>query len=155
MLKLQPHWLENKSKGQKMTAITVAKKSTDRQNGDVLSFKQAAVTIPEGAIVSVNAAGYATNGSDAANDVFVGIAEETVDNSAGSAGDKSIKVRRTGVYTFVFSGTATIADVNTLCYISDNQTVALAATTTNDVLIGRIVEFVTATKVRVDIRDRA
>lgn len=59
-----------------MTAITVAKKSTDRQNGDVLSFKQAAVTIPEGAIVSVNAAGYATNGSDAANDVFVGIAEK-------------------------------------------------------------------------------
>lgn len=138
-----------------MTALSAAKKSTDRQNGDVYSFQQAAVKIWEGAIVSVNAAGYATNGSDAANDVFVGIAEETVDNASGAAGDKSIKVRRNGIYTFVFSGTATIADVNTPVYIVDNQTVALAATTTNDVLIGRIVEFVTATKVRVDIRDRA
>lgn len=138
-----------------MTAITTAKKSTDRQDGEIVSFKQSNVSIPEGALVSVNAAGYAVNATDTANDVVVGIADETVDNSAGSAGDKSIKVRRTGVYSFVFSGTATIADVNSLVYAVDNQTVALAATTTNDVLVGRIVEFVTATKVRVDIRDRA
>ena len=137
-----------------MTALSAAKKSTDRQNGDVLSFKQGAEKIWEGALVSVNAAGYAVNATDAANDVFVGVAEETVDNSAGSAGDKSIKVRRNGVYTMVFGGTATIADVNTLVYVSDNQTVNLAGALTNDVLVGRIVELVTATKVRVDIRDR-
>lgn len=138
-----------------MTAITTARKNTDRQDGEVLSFKQAAVKIPEGALVSVNAAGYATNATDAANDVFVGIADETVDNSAGSAGDKSIKVRRTGVYTVAFGGTATIADVNTLVYVSDNATVNLAAALTNDVLVGRIVEFISASSVRVDIRDRA
>lgn len=138
-----------------MTALSAAKKSTNFQQGIVYPFKQAAVKIWEGALVSVNAAGYATNATDAANDVFVGIADETVDNSAGSAGDKTIKVRRTGVYDMVFSGTATIADVNTPVYVVDNQTVALAATTTNDVLVGRIVEFLSATKVRVDIRDRA
>lgn len=138
-----------------MTAITVAKKSTDRQDGEILSFKQGAEKIPEGALVMVNAAGYAVNATDTAGGVFVGVADETVDNSAGSVGDKSIKVRRTGVYTVVFGGTATIADVNTLVYVVDNQTVDLVGVTTNDVLVGRIVEFVTATKVRVDIRDRA
>ena len=138
-----------------MTAITVAKKSTDRQDGTILSFKQGAEKIPEGALVMVNAAGYAVNATDTAGGVVVGIADETVDNSAGSVGDKSIKVRRSGVFTFVFGGTATIADVNTLVYVVDNQTVDLVGVTTNDVLVGRIVEFITATKVRVDIRDRA
>jgi len=138
-----------------MTAITVAKKSTDRQDGEILSFKQGAEKIPEGALVMVNAAGYAVNATDTAGGVLVGVADETVDNSAGSVGDKSIKVRRTGVYTVVFGGTATIADVNTLVYVVDNQTVDLVGVTSNDVLVGRIVEFVTATKVRVDIRDRA
>jgi hypothetical protein len=138
-----------------MTAITVAKKSTDRQDGTILSFKQGAEKIPEGALVMVNAAGYAVNATDTAGGVVVGIADETVDNSAGSVGDKSIKVRRSGVFNFVFGGTATIADVNTLVYVVDNQTVDLVGVTTNDVLVGRIVEFVTATKVRVDIRDRA
>jgi len=138
-----------------MTALTAAKKSVDRQDGDILSFKQAAVKIWEGSLVSVNAAGYVTSATDTASEVVVGVADETVDNSAGSAGDKSIKVRRTGVYNFVFGGTATIADVNTLVYAVDNQTVDLVGVTTNDILVGRIVEFVTATKVRVDIRDRA
>lgn len=138
-----------------MTAITVAKKSLDRQDGDILSFKQGAEKIPEGALVMVNAAGYAVNATDTAGGVVVGVADETVDNSAGSVGDKSIKVRRSGVFTFVFAGTATIADVNTLVYVTDNQTVDLVGVTTNDVLVGRILEFVSATKVRVDIRDRA
>lgn len=138
-----------------MTAITVAKKSTDRADGLIQSFKQGAEKIPEGALVMVNAAGYAVNATDTAGGVVVGVADETVDNSAGSVGDLSIKVRRTGVFTFVFAGTATIADVNTLVYVTDNQTVDLFGATTNDVLVGRILEFVSATKVRVDIRDRA
>lgn len=138
-----------------MTALAAAKKSVNRQNGEVYSFKQGAEKIWEGALVMVNAAGYAVNATDTAGGVIAGIADETVDNSAGSVGDKSIKLRRKGIFEFVFGGTATIADVNTLVYVVDNQTVDLAAATTNDVLVGRIVEFVTATKVRVDINDRA
>lgn len=136
-----------------MTAITTAKKSLDRQDGDIYSFKVAAsTTIPEGALVSINAGGYAVNATDTTAEVVVGVADETIVNV--TAGDKSIKVRRNGVFTFVFGGTATIADVNTLVYVVDNQTVDLVGVTTNDVLVGRIVEFVTATKVRVDINDR-
>ena len=137
-----------------MTALAAAKKSVDRQDGEVYSFKQGAEKIWEGALVMVNAAGYAVNATDTAGGVIAGIADETVDNSAGSVGDKSIKLRRKGIFEFVFGGTATIADVNTLVYVVDNATVDLVGVTTNDVLVGRIVEFVTATKVRVDINDR-
>ena len=135
-------------------AITTAKKNLDRQDGVVVSFLQSNVSIPEGALVSINAAGYAVNATDAANDVFVGIADEIVDNSGGSAGDKRIKVRRTGVYTVLFDGTAAQSDVNTLVYVKDNETVDIAGDLTNDVLVGRIVEVLSTSKVRVDIRDR-
>jgi len=135
-------------------AITTAKRNLDWAPGDIISYKMSNVSIPEGAIVSINAAGYAVNGTDAASEIFAGIADESIDNSAGSAGDKRIRVRRNGVYTFIFDGTATIADVNTLVYIKDNETVDIAGDLTNDVLVGRIVEFLTATTVRVDIRDR-
>lgn len=135
-------------------AITTAKRNLDYAPGEIVSFKMSNVSIPEGAIVSINAAGYAVNGTDAANDVFVGIADETVDNSDGSAGDKRIKVRRKGIYTFKFDGSAAQADVNTLVYIKDNETVDIAGDLTNDVLVGRIVRVLSTSLVRVDIEDR-
>lgn len=138
-----------------MADITERKASTDRQDGLVLSFLQGAESIFEGALVAINAAGYAVNAGDDANAVVVGIADESVDNSGGAAGDKSIKVRRSGVFTFVAAWSAAQADVNTLVYAVDNQSVDLVGTTTNDVLVGRVVEVISSSKVRVDIRDRA
>ena len=138
-----------------MADITERKASTDRQDGLILSFLQGAESIFEGALVAINAAGYAVNAGDDANAVIVGVADETVDNSGGAAGDLSIKVRRSGVFTFVAAWSAAQADVNTLVYAVDNQSVDLAATTTNDVLVGRVVEVLSSSKVRVDIRDRA
>ena len=138
-----------------MADITERKASTDRQDGLVLSFLQGAESIFEGALVAINAAGYAVNAGDDANAVIVGVADESVDNSGGAAGDLSIKVRRSGVFTFVAAWSAAQADVNTLVYAVDNQSVDLAATTTNDVLVGRVVEVLSSSKVRVDIRDRA
>lgn len=143
-----------------MTAITAAKKSVNRQDGIVLSFPMGVEKIPEGALVATNAAGYAVNATDTTANIVMGVADETVDNSstaspAGANGLRRIKVRRTGVFTFVFGGTATIANVNDLVYAVDNQTVDLIGVTANDMVVGRIVEFISATKVRVDIRDRA
>ena len=137
-----------------MADITARKASTDRQDGLVLSFLQGAENIYEGALVAINAAGYAVNAGDDASAVVVGVADETVDNSAGAAGDTSIKVRRSGVFNFVANWSAAQADVNTLVYAVDNQTVDLAANTTNDILVGRVVEVISSSKVRVDIRDR-
>lgn len=138
-----------------MANITERKASTDNQQGEVLSFPMAAVQIFEGAIVALNAAGYLTNASDAANDVVVGIAEESKDNSGGSAGDLSLAVRRRAVVTVNANHTAAQTDLGVLAYALDNQTVDLAANLTNDVVVGRIVEFISTSKVRVDLGDRA
>ena len=135
-----------------MANIT-ARKDVRRQEGRVLSFPvEEATTIYEGALVSVNAAGYAVNASDAANDAFVGVCHVGADNSGGAdgAGEK-VQVWTDGVIDCVYAGTATQANVGDLVYAVDNQTVDVVGDTTNDVLVGKIVEFVTATKVRVAI----
>jgi hypothetical protein len=134
-----------------MAATTTAREAK-RQEGRTRSHKCAAVKIPKGVLVCHNTAGYATNGADTASFLFAGVAYETVDNSAGAAGDKSIRVEKTGDFEFAFgAGNAAQALVGTAVYITDNQTVDLAATTTNDVLVGYISEIISATKVRVRI----
>jgi hypothetical protein len=65
----------------------------------LVAYPIAAVKIPKGALVNINAAGYATNATDASGETFAGVAYETVDNSAGSAGDLSIRVETTDAAT--------------------------------------------------------
>lgn len=122
-----------------------------RQDGELISMPLAAVKVFKGSLLTNNTSGYATKAADTANFTLAGIAYEQVDNSAGAAGDKSVRVERTGVFELNFSGTATQGDVGKAVYAVDDNTVALAATTTNDVLVGRIVSFVSATKVRVEL----
>jgi hypothetical protein len=65
--------------------------------------------------------------------VFAGVAYETVDNSAGSAGDKSIRVETDGVFSFLTSGAAQ-ANVGSEIYWDgaiDSSTVTL----TNSVIV--------------------
>jgi len=111
----------------------------------------AAVKIPKGALVNINSAGYAVNATDTAGETFAGVAYETVDNSSGNAGDKSIRVETTG--TFVFfdgGGNGAQTDVGVQFKIVDNQTVTDAATT-NNLVAGVAVESISATKVRIRI----
>ena len=74
-----------------MTATTTARESK-RKDGEVICYPIAAVKIPKGALVNINSSGFATNSTDAAGETFAGVAYETVDNSAGSAGDVGIRV---------------------------------------------------------------
>lgn len=104
----------------------------------------------QGGLVMLNA-GYAVAGADTASCIFCGVAKETVDNSAGSAGDKSVGVYTSGVFSFAASGAAVATWVGQKVFIVDDQTVALAATTSNDVLVGRCVKVVSATEVLVAI----
>lgn len=134
-----------------MADIT-AKKDVRWQPADIYHFPVEEDTkILEGALVSVNAAGYAVNASDAASDLFVGVADRTADNTDGADGAIEVHVRMGGVIDVVFGGTAAQSSIGDLVYVVDNQTVDLAGVTTNDVLVGRIVEFTSATKVRVAI----
>lgn len=82
-----------------------------------------------------------------------GVAIEKKDNSAGSSGDISCRVRRTGEYEFTYNGgDAAQALVGSVVYALDDQTVDEdASLATNDYPVGRIVEVVSATKVRIDI----
>lgn len=121
------------------------------QVGDLPSVPMAAVKLYKGALVAFNTAGYATLAADTASFTFGGIAYETVDNSGGAAGAVEVRIKRRGVVELNFSGTAAQANVGLPVYMVDDNTVALAATTTNDVLVGRIVRFVSTSKVRVDL----
>lgn len=133
-----------------MTATTVARESK-RKDGQLIAYEMAAVKIPKGALVNINAAGYATNASDAAGETFAGVAYETIDNSAGSAGDKEIRVETTGTFEFVDGGgNGAQTDIGVEFNIVDNQTVTDAATT-NSIKAGVCVESISASAVRVRI----
>jgi len=85
------------------------------------------VTIYQGALVMGNV-GFAKPGATAANHRSVGIALDTIDNTGGSAGDKSVEVdmgREVRLVGFKNdTGTAVdAADVFEVVYIKDDQTV--------------------------------
>jgi hypothetical protein len=133
-----------------MTATTNAREAR-RKDGELISYKMAAVKIPKGALVNINAAGFATNSTDAASETFAGVAYETVDNSTGAAGDKDIRVETTGTFVFVDGGgNGAVTDVGVEFKVVDNQTLT-DATTTNNIKAGTCVESIDANTVRVRI----
>jgi hypothetical protein len=114
-----------------MTATANARESK-RKDGELISYKMAAVKIPKGAMVNISTSGFATNASDAAGETFAGIAYETVDNAAGSVGDKEIRVQTTGAFVFVDGGgNGAQTDVGVEFKIADNQTLTDASTGAN------------------------
>ena len=103
-----------------------ADRNTPRAEGDVKSLQMSASLIYAGSIVCRNATGYATKGAVSTTLIGVGRAEERVDNSGGSAGDKRINVRP-GIFRFGNSASGdliTIADIGKPAYVVDDQTVA-------------------------------
>ena len=133
-----------------MTATTTARESR-RKDGQVIRYPMAAVKIPKGALVNINSSGYATNATDASGETFAGVAYETVDNSAGSPGDLSIRVQTTGTFVFVDGGAnGAQTDVGVAFHIVDNQTIT-DASTTNNLVAGVAVESISAASVRIRI----
>lgn len=106
-----------------MTAITTARRIFERD--DILTpVPVAAKTlIPEGAIVCLNATGYAVNGSAAKGLVYFGCADATADNTGGADGGLVLLVRRNRAFLWENDGTVTQAHVGKPAYIVDNQTV--------------------------------
>ncbi len=117
-----------------MAALTAAR-NTVQAGWDAyqnrLSYPVAASTkIYAGAMVALNAAGFAIPASATAIKV-VGVAEATVDNTAGANAALSVSVRRG---SFPFNNKAadlvTQADIAApaLCYVDDDNTVRHTAT---------------------------
>jgi len=111
--------------------------------GLVVSYKASNVKIYKGAMVGVNVSGYALPMTHATGNLkFVGIANETVDNSAGSAGDKSLNVTKNGSFVMkAASGyTPVIADLGKETYsLSDWEVQIATAGLTNLYKVGTIV----------------
>jgi hypothetical protein len=111
--------------------------------GLVVSYKVSNVKIYKGALVGVNSSGYALPmAHGTASLKFIGVANETVDNSAGSAGDKSISVTKNGalVMKAVSGYTPALADLGKEAYANTDWEVQIAtAGLTNQYKVGTIV----------------
>jgi hypothetical protein len=85
----------------------------------------ASTKIPAGALVALTSAGYATNAADTAGHKVIGIAESTVDNSAGASAALTITTIAGPVSGFVNDATnpCTIAHLGRTVYVLDNQTI--------------------------------
>ena len=108
-----------------MTATTEGR-NTKRRAAELLSFPASATKILAGTIVVLASTGNAEMGTTATGKVCVGVADDTVDNSGGSAGDLQVPVRR-GCFQFANSASTDAlanTDYGATCYIVDNQTVA-------------------------------
>lgn len=104
-----------------------ADRNTQMMDGELIAVPMAAVKVFAGSLVAANATGYATPGAVSTALTYLGRAEETVDNSAGSPGDKVVRVRRGKAFKFANSGAdaVTQASMGKVCFIVDDQTVAL------------------------------
>ncbi|WP_304308074.1 hypothetical protein [Pseudacidovorax intermedius] len=124
-----------------MTAA-IADRDTTRRDGHKGAAPMAAATkIYGGTIVCLNAAGTATKGATSTTLKAVGVAEMTVDNSAGSAGDVVVPYRRDGWFRFDNSGGAdaiALADVGADCYLVDDSTVAKTSGTNTRSVAGKV-----------------
>jgi len=116
-----------------MVALT---KDTNRvyELGDINEVPvKGGVVIYQGATVGSNAAGYAKPLQ--AGDLFLGFAENPVNNLTGSDGVKNVRIKKRGSVLLDISG-VTLADVNKSVYATDDNTFTLVAT--GAVYVGKI-----------------
>lgn len=110
-----------------MTAVTAERNTIRRDGVDFSHGVGAAKKILAGTLVVLDGtSGYAEMATTATGKKCVGVAQATVDNTGGSAGDVSVPVRR-GVFCFENSASSDeikAGDINATCYLVDNQTVA-------------------------------
>ncbi len=133
-----------------MTA-TVTPRNTSRRDAALFSFPLAATKALAGTIAVLNSSGFATGATTATGLIAVGVFEDTVDNSGGSAGDLSATVRR-GTFLFANSASADAianTDIGATCYLVDNQTVAKTSGSGTRSVAGTV-RFVDATGVWVE-----
>ena len=108
--------------------------------------------------MTTDANGYLYAGTDAASVTFQGIAVEkslSADVTTDADGARHIRVFKTGAFVLPSGQTASQAWVGFKVYITDDGTVDLVGTPTNDVHVGTCVEFISANVVKVKIDDAA
>jgi hypothetical protein len=133
-----------------MSALTRDRATPYREGIEVEYLVAATTKIYAGSLVCVNATGYAAPAADTSGYHIAGVALGQVDNSDGSDGGKIVRVRRAGV--FEFDAVSISQDmVGTPMYVADDHTFDDAAGPTNDIKVGQLVKYVSATKGWIDI----
>lgn len=115
--------------------------NTPERIGQVVAYPLAASTkIFAGTLVGLNSSGNAVPAADTAGLRVVGLAQETVDNSAGSAGDLKVATKH-GVFKLNNSGTDAVDadDKGKICFVEDDNTVSETGTT-HKVKAGRVLD---------------
>jgi hypothetical protein len=118
-----------------------ADRNTPMKDGELVNVPVATgVTIYAGALVALNASGYATPGAVATTLTYLGRAEEQVVN-AGANGAKTINVRRKKAFKWKNHGPDAVvqADLGKTCYIVDDETVAKTDGTATRSAAGKVV----------------
>lgn len=104
-----------------------ADRNTPMKDGELIAVPVAAAKkIFAGALVAANATGFATPGATATTLTYLGRAEETVDNTGGADGAKTVMIRRGKAFKFKNStgDAVTQAELGKTCYIVDDETVS-------------------------------
>jgi hypothetical protein len=104
-----------------------------------------------GALVCVNAAGYALPGSDASGLIFMGVSTERADNSLGAVGAIKVTVRRRGLFKMKLATAISIANVGDNVFLVDDESVDLTGNTTYDIFCGIIAAYNDTTHAWIDI----
>ena len=116
-------------------------RNTDMADSQNIAPKVAAgVHIHAGAMVVANASGYAAPGSTATGLVYLGRAEESVDNTDGANGARRVPVRRLRAFKWDNDGSITQAHLGRTAYIVDDQTVAATDGTGTRSACGQIID---------------
>ncbi len=132
-----------------MTALAADRQTVQYPRGEFVSHPvKGSTKVYLGSLVCVGTDGYAVPAANTAGLKFAGVAQENADNSSGSDGAETIKVRRTGIAEFVASG-LTVADQGKDLFVTDDQTVT---TTPGNVRCGKLAFFESATVAPVDIQ---
>ena len=129
-----------------MTALAADKELSFRGEPCIREYSAGVDVLYMGALIMIDANGYAVAGADTASCKYVGICVEQCDNSGGSAGDLDVKVETGGMGREVKVALTSVeqADVGAVMYISDDQTVGDKTATTNDCAAGILTELVSA-----------
>jgi len=133
-----------------MAALTKDRATPYREGIEVEYPVAAAVKIYAGSLVCANASGFAAPAADTSGLRLAGVALEQVDNSGGANGAKNVRLRRQGVFEFE-AASITQAMVGDPMYAVDDHTFDDAAGPTNDIKVGVLVKYGSATKGWIDI----
>lgn len=123
--------------------VLAADRNTQSKEAPLLSYPCAVDIFYKGAMVCVNAAGYLAPAADTLMfGPVVGVADENVDNSGGSAGTLNCRVRSGRAFQFVATSIAQ-TDVGKTMFVVDDQT--FDDRHGNGIVAGTLVQYVSAT----------